>query len=74
MPKLKVDAEDIEALLSLADGYRGERGPGAHFTDTTKTTLRPYFIVAIQNCQTALREQRQRPAPKVAKRSAAHPR
>jgi hypothetical protein len=59
--KLKVDAEDLTALLSLVDGYRGQR-PGSHFTDTTRTTLRPYFIVAIQNCQTALAESRR---PKV---------
>lgn len=74
MAMLKVQAEDIEALLSLADGYRGERGPGAHFTDGTRTALRPFFVVAIQNCQNALREQCKRPGPKVAKRSAAHPR
>ncbi len=62
MPKLKLESEDVEALLSLVDGYRGAR-PGSHFTDTTRTTLRPYFIVAIQNCQAALREQRKRTTP-----------
>jgi hypothetical protein len=74
MPKLRLDPEDVEAVLSLVSVYRVERGPGSHFTDTTRATLRPYFIVAIQNCRAALREQRQRPAPKVARRSATHPR
>jgi hypothetical protein len=59
---IRVRDEDLTALLSLAEGYRGERGPGAHFTDTTKTTLRPFYVVAIQNCQNALAESKR---PKV---------
>jgi hypothetical protein len=46
-----------------------------HFVDRhDRTRLAPFYAVAVMNCEAALREQRQRPGPKVAKRSAAHPR
>jgi hypothetical protein len=68
MAMLKVQAEDIEALLSIADAYRGV-GP-AHFTDGTRTALRPFYVVAIQNCQAALDQSKRPKATRPVRRSA----
>jgi hypothetical protein len=67
--QVKLQAEDIEAVLMVVAAYRGECA-GSPFTDRSRATLRPFFAAAILSCEAALREQRQRPAPKVAKRSA----
>jgi len=75
MPKVKFDIDDAEAVLSLVDMLTGKRSAAGHFVDRhNPTRLAPYFAVAVMNCENALREQRKRTAPKVANRSAAHPR
>jgi hypothetical protein len=75
MPKVKFDIDDAEAVLSLVDVLTGKRSAAGHFFDRhNPTRLAPYFAVAVMNCEAALKDQRQRSAPKVAKRSAAHPR
>jgi hypothetical protein len=68
MAKLRLDPEDVEAVLSLVSVYRGERWPGGHFTDRDRTTLAPFYAVAVQNCTDALRDQRQRTAQIAAKK------
>jgi hypothetical protein len=61
MPKLRLESEDVEALLTVVAVCKGERGPGACFADRSRAELRPLYLTAIQNCEAALREQRQRP-------------
>jgi hypothetical protein len=53
--RIKVDSEDLEALVNIARAYRGET-TGSHFVDRSRTTLRPFYAVAILNAQTALAE------------------
>jgi hypothetical protein len=60
MPQIRLDIDDAEALLSIANAYRGI-APAAHFTDRTRTTLRPFFAVAVANMENALRNQRAKP-------------
>jgi hypothetical protein len=73
MAMVRLHPDDLEAALVVVSAYRGEHA-GSPFTDRSRTTLRPFYLAAPENCAAALREQRQRPAPKVANRSAAHPR
>jgi hypothetical protein len=61
MPKLRLDTEDIEAVLSLVSVYRGERGPGSHFVDRDRTRLAPFYAVAVMNVENAARDQRTKP-------------
>jgi hypothetical protein len=75
MAKVKIEADDAEAILSLVDVLTLKRGPGCHFVDRRdRSKLSPFYAVAVMNCEAALKAQRQRPGPKVARRSAEHPR
>jgi hypothetical protein len=65
MPKLRLDPEDVEAVLSLVSVYRGESWPRGHFADRERTRLSAFYTVALENCQNALREQRTKPSPRV---------
>jgi hypothetical protein len=66
---VKVNPDDLEAVLNLTDVLTGKRCAGSQFVDRRDwSKLSPFFAVAVQNCEAALREQRQRAAPKVAKR------
>jgi hypothetical protein len=65
MTKIRIEKDDAEAVLVLVDVLTGRRAGGSCFIDRRdRTRLAPYFQVAVQNCEAALREQRQRPAPK----------
>jgi hypothetical protein len=69
MPKVKLDIDDAEAMLNLADVLTGKRSAGCQFVDRRdRTRLAPFYAVAVQNCTDALRDQRQRTAPKAARK------
>jgi hypothetical protein len=58
MSKLRLDPDDLEAVLSLVSVYRGESWPRGHFADRERTRLSAFYTVALENCQNALRDQR----------------
>ena len=53
--KVKLDIEDAEALVAIANAFRGT-GPVTCFTDRSRSTLRPYFLTAIMNAEMAIAE------------------
>jgi hypothetical protein len=53
----------LEAVLAVVAAYRGEP-TCTPFADRSRATLRPFFAVAIQNCEAALAEERKRQATK----------
>ena len=55
MPKVKLDIEDAEALVSLANAFRGT-GPITCFTDRSRSTLRRFYLTAIMNAEMAIAE------------------
>ncbi len=56
MPKVKLDIDDAEAMLNLADVLTGKRSAGCQFVDRRdRTRLAPFYAVAVQNCTDALR-------------------
>jgi hypothetical protein len=75
MAKIKIESDDATAIMTLIDVLVGRRSGGNCFVDRhDRTALAPFYAVAVMNVEAAIQQQHQRPAPKVAKRSAAHPR
>jgi hypothetical protein len=59
MPKVKLDIDDAEAILCLVDVLTGKRSASNQFVDRhDRTRLAPFYTVALENCQNALRDQR----------------
>ena len=59
MPKVKLDPDDLEAVLAIVDVCVGKRSAGCQFVDRRDTTrLAPYYSVAVMNCENVLREHR----------------
>jgi hypothetical protein len=55
-------SNDAEAILCLVDVLTGKRPAGSRFVDPRdRTKLSPFFAVAVQNCEAALRDQRTKP-------------
>ena len=52
---VKLDIEDAEALVSLANAFRGT-GPVTCFTDRSRSTLRTFYLTAIINAEKAIAE------------------
>lgn len=53
--KVKLDIEDAEALVSIANAFRGT-GPIMCFTDRSRSTLRSFYLTAIMNAEMAIAE------------------
>jgi hypothetical protein len=61
MAKVRLDPDDVEAILSLVSVYRGEAWPRGHFQDRERTRVSAFYTVAVENCEAALRDQRTKP-------------
>jgi hypothetical protein len=69
MATVRLHPDDLEAVLSLVSVFRGESWPRGHFADRERTRLSAFYIVAVENAEAALRNQRAKPTALKARKS-----